>query len=158
MRSSIIAFLIASAPAVPALANACDGLGDLLDFIADQSGHALPAECPIIIRSAQLSGVGALRSQVGAFVPSTGQILLAPDLDTDSVLGRSYLLHELVHAAQYHAGAETRVRCEGELEREAYRVQSAWLRQQGEMREALLIDWVADTLGRCPTDPPAADY
>jgi hypothetical protein len=158
MTRHIPAALLALTLAPPALAAPCDGLGDLLTFIADQTGYALPEDCPTVSHSALLDAAPALRSQVGAFVPATGQILLAPDLDTGSILGRSYLLHELVHAAQFRAGTEARVRCEGELEREAYRVQTAWLRLHGEGREALLIDWVADALGRCPTDAPAADY
>lgn len=152
------AALLTLALAPPAMAAPCDGLGDLLAFIADHAGYAVPTDCPVIGHSAQLSGKAALRSQVGAYLPATGGILLAPDLDTTSVLGRSYLVHELVHAAQYRAGMEARVRCEGELEREAYRVQSAFLRQHGEGREALLIDWVANALGRCPGDAPIADY
>lgn len=153
-----VAALVVLTPASPALAASCQGLDDLLGFIADQTGYVVPEDCPPIIRSAQLSDDGALRSQVGAFVPATGQILLAPDLDTTSVLGRSYLLHELLHAAQYHAGAEARAPCEAALEREAYRLQSAWLRQQGEGREALLLDWMADALGRCPGDAPVTEY
>ncbi len=122
-------------------------------FIADHSEYARPLDCPVIERSAQLAAAPGLRSQVGAYVPATGRILLAPDLDTDSALGRSYLLHELVHAAQYRAGAQTRARCEGELEREAYQLQTLWLRRQGEPREAMLLDWAAQALGRCPGDP-----
>jgi hypothetical protein len=82
---------------------------------------------------------------------------LAPDLDTDSALGRSYLLHELVHAAQFRAGRQEEVACEAELEAEAYRVQTAWLRRQGEFREAMLLDWTAEALGRCGT-AVAMDY
>lgn len=133
-------------------------MADLLGFITAHTSYPLPQDCPVIERTDMLESAPALRSQVGAYVPATGQIMLASNLDTDSVLGRSYLLHELVHAAQYRAGAETRVRCEAELEREAYHLQTMWLRKQGELREAMLLSWAAETLGRCEGDIPAMDY
>lgn len=143
--------------AAPAKAAPCDEVADLLVFAAEATGYPIPLICPEISRSSALSAAPALRSQVGAFVPETGQVLLAPDLDTDSILGRSYLLHELVHAAQYRAGRQAEVNCEAELESEAYRVQTAWLRRQGEFREAMLLDWAAEALGRCGAAMPM-DY
>ena len=133
-------------------------MADLLVFIAAHSSYSLPQTCPVIERTDVLESAPALRSQVGAYVPATGQIMLAGDLDTEATLGRSYLLHELVHAAQYRAGAQTLVRCEGELEREAYHLQTLWLRQKGEPREAMLLSWAAEKLGRCPGDASAMDY
>jgi hypothetical protein len=142
----------------PALAAPCTGLEDLLQFINDQAGYALPSDCPSITPSALLAAAPALRSQAGAYVPATGEILLAPDLDSGTVLGRSYLLHELAHAAQFRAGVQTRVTCEGALEAEAYQIQTLWLRRHGEAREALLIDWVAAALGHCGDTHAAPDY
>lgn len=133
-------------------------MGDLLAFIDIEGGYPVPVDCPMVDRSYLLETAPALRSQVGAFVPATGHILLAGDLDTDTTLGRSYLLHELVHAAQYRAGAQLRVRCEGELELEAYHLQTTWLRHKGEFREAMLLDWAADALGRCAGDAAVMDY
>ncbi|AZL58445.1 hypothetical protein EI545_06120 [Tabrizicola piscis] len=158
MRSSAAALALSLCLAPPALAGSCAGMGDLLTFIEAEGGYSVPSDCPTVDRSDLLASVPALRSQVGAFIPATGHILLAHDLDTDSTLGRSYLLHELVHAAQYRSGAQLHVRCEGELEREAYRLQTSWLRQKGEFREAMLLDWAADALGRCPGDKMAMDY
>lgn len=151
-------FVLGLCPAAPVLAAPCDGMQDLLTFIAAQSSYPVPLDCPKVEASGGLDSAPALRSQVGAYVPATGHILLASDLDTGTTLGRSYLLHELVHAAQYRAGAETRVRCEAELEREAYHLQTMWLRQNGEPREAMLLSWAAETLGRCPGDAPAVEY
>ncbi len=133
-------------------------MSDLLDFIATEGGYPVPSDCPAVEKSDILETMPALRSQVGAFVPATGRILLASDLDAETTLGRSYLLHELVHAAQYRAKVQTRVRCEGALEGEAYRLQTLWLRQKGELREAMLLDWAADALGRCAGDAPAMEY
>lgn len=155
VRASLFALCLAGAD--PALAAPCGPVADLLDFIAAHSDYPVPASCPGVSQSDVMSASPALRSQVGAYLPETGQILLAPDLDTNSVLGRSYLLHELVHAAQYRSGQHTRVACEAELEAEAYRLQTAWLRRHGEQREALLLDWVAASLGRCE-GPAPMDY
>lgn len=158
MKLAMAALVLCLAPASPGLAADCSDVADLLAFIAAEAGYPLPNDCPVIVRSDLLESTPALRSQVGAYVPATGRILLASDLDTDSPLGRSYLLHELVHAAQYRAGVETRVRCEAELEREAYHLQTTWLRRQGELREAMLLDWAAQALGRCAGDMPMIDY
>jgi hypothetical protein len=154
MNIAAVPLLVLLFPAAPALAGSCAGMEDLLTFITIETGHPVPADCPAVERSDQLDGTSALRSQVGAYVPATGRILLAHDLDTATVLGRSYLLHELVHAAQYRIGAEAHVICEAELEAEAYRIQTAWLRQHGEFREAMLLDWAAESLGRCTGDAP----
>jgi hypothetical protein len=158
MRHLFGALALCLSPALPAQAAPCTGMEDLLAFIAAETGYAVPDTCPEILRSAALSAPDALRSQVGAYVPGTGQILLAENLDPDSALGRSTLLHELVHAAQFRSGAAARARCEGVLEAEAYRVQAAWLRAAGAGREALLTDWAAHALGRCDGDPPLTDY
>jgi hypothetical protein len=158
MKPLSLALLFNLCLAAPALSGSCSGMDDLLAFIAAEGGYPVPADCPAVDRSDLLESAPALRSQVGAYIPATGRILLAPDLDTESVLGRSYLLHELVHAAQYRAGAESRVRCEAELEREAYHLQTLWLRRQGEGREALVLDWAAGSLGRCAGDAPLTEY
>jgi hypothetical protein len=158
MKPAHAAALLCFSLTSPALAAPCDGLEDLLAFVAAESPYPLLVDCPGIGHSDLLSSAPALRSQAGAYLPETDRILIAPDLDTESTLGRSYLLHELVHAAQYRAGEHLRVRCEGELEREAYHLQTVWLRQQGEAREALLLDWAADALGRCPGDAAAMEY
>lgn len=158
MKHVLATLILGLSPTAPALAASCDGMEDLLAFIATESSYPVPTDCPRIEKSGALDSAPALRSQVGAYVPETGHIMLASDLDTDTLLGRSYLLHELVHAAQYRAGGEALVRCEGELEREAYHLQTLWLRQKGEPREAMLLTWAAEKLGRCPGDAPAMDY
>ncbi len=158
MRVAVATLVLGLCQTAPTLAAPCNGMTDLLRFIATESSYPIPVDCPVIDRSGDLVSTPALRSQVGAYVPATGRILLAEDLDTQTTLGRSYLLHELVHAAQYRAGDETRIRCEAELEREAYQLQTTWLRRKGEFREAMLLDWTAEALGRCAGDAPAMDY
>ena len=91
-----------------------------------------------------------MRSQAGAFCPDTGAIELAPDLDLSDAFGQSYLLHELVHAAQYANGAQDNARCPAVLEAEAYTVQSDFLRARGLGREAVTMRLLAGQLGTCP--------
>lgn len=157
MKYRLAATLVALLPAPAALAAPCDGVADLLAFIAAKTDYPVPSACPEIARLDLAQDSAALRSQAGAYFPQTGDIGIAADLDTEQTYGRSYLLHELVHAAQYRAGAQYRVRCPAELEAEAYAVQIAYLRANGEPREALLLGWLAEGLGRCggASDPAA---
>lgn len=158
MRPAAAALALSLCLPSPVAAGSCADVADLLHFIAAESSYPVPQDCPQIDRSDILESAVGLRSQVGAYIPATGRVLLASDLDTEAALGRSYLLHELVHAAQYRGGAQTQVRCEAELEREAYHLQTTWLRQRGEFREAMLLDWAAEALGRCAGHTPAMDY
>jgi hypothetical protein len=129
----------------------CPLVAELTGFlVANTSYHGVP--CPVI-GFAMLPGQGALRSQAGAYFPLTGAIELAPDLDLAGAYGQSFLLHELVHAAQYASGADRTAPCPAALEAEAYRVQAAFLRENGLPREALLTGFLADQLGRCGAEP-----
>jgi len=108
-----------------------------------------PPPCPEI-GFAVLPVNGALRSQAGGYFPDTGRIELAADLDLTTVFGQSYLLHELVHAAQYASGAQLRALCLARLEAQAYYLQSDFLRDHGLARDAVLVRLLADHLGACP--------
>lgn len=90
-------------------------------LVASTDYAAVP--CPEIGFSLLGSNAG-LRSQAGAYFPDTGRIELAPDLDLTTAYGQSFLLHELIHAAQFGAGADRRARCPAALEAEAYQVQA----------------------------------
>lgn len=125
----------------------CALVADLNLLIAQATDYT-PPPCPVIGFSL-LPQAGALRSQAGAFLPASGAIELAPDLDLTSAFGQSYLLHELVHAAQYAAQPITRDACTAALEAEAYAVQSDFLRDAGLTREAVMLRLLADQLGRC---------
>jgi len=118
--------------------------------IIDATDHN-PPSCPRIGFSA-LPTTGSPRAQAGAYFPTTGAIELAPDLDLTTPLGQSYLLHELVHAAQFASGADRHARCPALLEAEAYRVQADFLRQAGLPRDAVLISLLAMHLGACDTE------
>jgi hypothetical protein len=144
-----LAFLQALAGS-PALADPgiCALVAELNGFIAERTQYVPDQDCPKIGFSA-LPAAGEWRSQVGAFDPATGAIELAPDLDLTTTYGQSYLLHELHHAAQFIAGADLRVDCPAQLEGEAYRLQSEFLREHGLPREAIMVRIMADQLGTC---------
>lgn len=111
-----------------------------------------PAACPKLGFST-LDADAAVRSQAGAFYPDSGRIELAPDLDLGSAYGQSFLLHEMVHAAQFAARADARARCPAALEAEAYAVQAQFLLEAGLARDALLTRMIGDQLGRCGVQP-----
>jgi hypothetical protein len=66
-------------------------------------------------------GIGESHSETVAavYVPATREILLADDLNPGTLLTRSYLVHELVHAQQFTRRVHERVRCPGALEADA---------------------------------------
>ncbi|MBS3980276.1 MAG: hypothetical protein KGZ77_10870 [Rhodobacteraceae bacterium] len=115
-------------------------------LVASTDYAAVP--CPEIGFSLLGSNAG-LRSQAGAYFPDTGRIELAPDLDLTTAYGQSFLLHELIHAAQFAAGADRRARCPAALEAEAYQVQAQFLQAAGLARDALLTRMLGDRLGSC---------
>lgn len=129
-------------------ADLCPLAEALNKIVLAETGYPTPP-CPMIGFSTLPEGDTAVRSQAGAFLPESGRIELAPDLDLGSAYGQSYLLHELVHAAQYANGAQTRAPCPAALEAEAYTVQAHFLRERGLGQDALLISLLADQLGSC---------
>ncbi len=148
----IILLLTCASPAFPAdTASLCPLVAELNRYLTENTAYdAVP--CPEIGFSA-LSADGSMRSQAGAYFPDTGQIELAPDLDLATGYGKSFLLHEMVHAAQFAVGMDQRVPCPGALEAEAYSLQAAYQRDAGLMREALLTGFLANQLGSCGTAP-----
>lgn len=125
----------------------CPLVQDMNVKITEATGYT-PTTCPRI-GFAALPLSGTLRSQAGAYFPATGAIELAPDLDLTTPLGQSYLLHELVHAAQFANGADAQADCPAVLEGEAYRIQADFLREAGLTRDAVLISLMAAHLGQC---------
>ncbi len=147
---SIVAvlFLITLSAQEPVLEpELCKLVADLNAVIAQNTRYTPPL-CPHIGFVA-LPAAGTLRSQAGAYHPETGAIELAPDLDLADAFGQSYLLHELVHAAQYANGAHLAARCPAALEAEAYALQADFLRARNLGREAVLMRLLATQLGSC---------
>ena len=132
-------------------ADFCPLVNELNRVLVDSTGYAA-IPCPEIGFSV-LGDQAGIRSQAGAYFPETGRIELAPDLDLDTHYGRSFLLHEMVHAAQFAEGADARTRCPAALEAKAYRVQAQFLQQMGLTRDALLTRILGDQLGQCGSPP-----
>ena len=87
---------------------------------------------------------------VGAYLP--GRITISPsvwDAQNDKVgiiAAQSYVVHELVHHAQFLSGRT--YSCHAAKEREAYTLQNKWLAEHG---HAPLVDagWI-DRMSACP--------
>ncbi len=121
---------------------------DLEARVAERLGYPPGSDCPDV-NFALPEGAGLQRSQAGAFDPLTRRINLDPGLDLTGAFGQSYLLHELVHAAQYRAGRHLLVACPAGLEAEAYSEQADFLMEAGLQREAILTRALAAQLGGC---------
>ena len=131
--------------AKPAL---CDLALHLDAEVAEVTGYTQAVTCPDI-RFAPLGGAAAQRSQAGAYYPETGAIELALHLDLATAEGRGFLLHELVHAAQYRAGRQHNAACPAALEAEAYALQADYLFREGATEEAAMSRLLSGLLGAC---------
>jgi hypothetical protein len=150
-RGAALAFVMIGA-SLPVHADAlCPLVAELNHILVASTGYP-PVSCPEIGFSV-LGDKSGLRSQAGAYFPDTGKIELAPDLDLTTAYGQSFLLHELVHAAQFAERADLRARCPAALEAEAYRVQAQFLQEAGLWRDALLTRMLGDQLGSCGEPP-----
>lgn len=121
-------------------------LGEDLERLSDYTAPQTCFEISFNLPAQQ----GRSMYQAGAFHPETGQIALARDIDLTSVFGRSVLLHEMVHAAQYQQ--DDIPECVGRLESEAYFVQGLYLSDAGEARDAMLVHLMSGLMGTCPGD------
>lgn len=110
------------------------------------TGYTASQTCPRITRSLPPAGATG-EAQVGAYFPQTGLIALAADLDLTTPWGQSVLLHEMVHAAQHHAHGIPE--CRAALEYEAYAAQAAYLRLNGQDRDAALLYMFGGLVSTC---------
>ncbi len=145
MKHLLILLCLTTAPA--RADDLCPLVATLNTWVTRITDHQ-PPPCPLI-GFTDLAGSTGVRSQAGAYDPQTGSIELAPDLNLSTAYGQSYLLHELVHAAQFASGADQTALCPAALEAEAYSVQAAFLRQNGLGEEALSITILSMHLGAC---------
>lgn len=148
LRQFTFSAALAASPALAADDPLCALARSLESFVTETTAYGPSGHCPAI-GFALPEGGDVVRSQAGAYVPATGRIELAPDLDLAAPLGQSFLLHELVHAAQYRHGMDRRAACVGQLEAEAYAVQAAFLMQMGRPRDAAMIQIVSAQIGHC---------
>ena len=125
----------------------CENVRDLLEFAANISDLPALGRCPIIqaadyqtlLSSVSFSASSTQHQPSAVYLPTDNVILVGPGVDLSSPLGRSYLVHELLHALQFQAGDPDREPCLGVLEAEAYHAQSAYLKGEGLDEEALLF-------------------
>ena len=120
---------------------------EALEFVAVATGKPVPEPCVRRVDTTTLEELtaGARRTSHEAvsratYIPASGDILLARDLDMSDPLERSYLVHEFVHAQQFASGSAQRAPCVGVLEGEAYAAQAAYLRARGRQRDAFLFE------------------
>lgn len=157
-NAAIIAlgFMLAAIPHPNARASKCDATAELVAFVSDETGYRGLRACPpvMVTTTAVLRSMFAEASAHGeeplaAFLPGSGQILLSPAIDLTTALGRSYLVHEIVHAAQAVNQRPTSTSCRGLLESEAYWVQARYLRKY-EMVEARGFELLSIMHSACP--------
>lgn len=112
-------------------------IAELLALAVAWTGYALPAAVPALeVASANempcpcmgFFGYARRVQGYGVAFDIPARLMLRRDVDTDTALGRSILLHELVHALQAQRGTAAYGTSEWHRrEREAYRVQARYL-------------------------------
>ena len=147
MKNFILIGLFAMIASAARATDLCLMAQDLNTYLATETGY-VPPPCPKIGLAVLPAGEG-LHSQAGAYFPENGRIELAPDIDLTTEYGKSYLLHELVHAAQYANGAEKKAPCVATLEAKAYGVQARYLIKMGDREDALTLFLLGTQLGQC---------
>jgi len=140
----------------------CKQLGELIAFVSEETGRPLLQKCPRVSATstaALVAVVGAEASAHGAvpltaYVVASGRILHDFDVDLATPLGRSYLVHELVHAHQFESGAYLHASCTGWIEGEAYRVQASYLRKHGLSKNAFTVELLGLLQSACGHQMP----
>ena len=150
--------LLAAAP--PNQANGaadCARLGALVAFVAERSGYPPLRNCPDVKVASAAALIAVIAPEAlaqgeeprAAYVVARDEILLAANVALATPLGRSYLVHELVHVHQFEEGAQVRAPCAGWLEGEAYRVQASYLRTHGLDKDAFAFELLGLLQGAC---------
>jgi len=86
---------------------------------------------------------------MAVYLPTKNIILLSEEIDVESAIGRSFIVHELVHALQFQAGVVGQKPCLGALEAEAYHAQSAYLDREGLTQLAMAYRSYELTMASC---------
>ena len=136
--------------AVSAAAIGCTDMDQLIDFVAEETDYPPLQFCPNV----KMSSIPQLRSKftrasvyradaLAAYLPKSGEILISDEIDLTTLPGRSFLVHEIVHAAQFNSGDTAREVCIGLLESEAYHVQASYLKKHDLAKEAIYFVWMS---------------
>lgn len=134
----------------------CREVEDLIEFVADETGYPLLRSCPkvtvapdFVLRSLFMKASAHGEEPMAAFVSASSEILLSPSVDLADLLGRSYMVHELVHASQLENGMKALSTCLSLPESEAYWVQASYLRKHGLNEDALTFELVSMMQSAC---------
>jgi hypothetical protein len=112
----------------------------LMTWISASSGLPMPDSPPTIVRvsaremARRARPEGSVETEAASpylalYHAGSATVLLRRDWDRAGLRDRSILVHELVHHLQAHAARS--YPCRGAREREAYRLQAAWLDERG---------------------------
>lgn len=115
-------------------------------FVEERMEVRLSSICIRRVSRARLSSIVQAKSRVpagereleAAFEPRSKGIFLSETLDLSSPVDLSFLVHELVHAAQFEQSTSGSEQPIGYLEYEAYSLQASFLKSRGFDQEALL--------------------
>lgn len=139
---SLYGFALATTPNRPDCLGG-EWIDDAIAFVVKETGLSVPIVCVRWAPANRLRGLVSTGGQndvlAAVFVPATGEILLVDDLDLDGPLGRSYVVHELVHAQQFELRLNEHVRCPGALESGAYSIQALYLHRYDLKDDAFLL-------------------
>ena len=159
---AVVGLIIAVSQPTTVVAGSIDGdiectqMTDLIAFVSVETGYPPLVSCPYV-RVASSAGLGLSTKAdddepMAIYRPSDAAILLSSQVDTSHPLGRSYLVHELVHAHQFNNGMDALAPCPGWLEHQAYRVQATYLRDRGLGEQALDFEILGMLQGACAQD------
>lgn len=123
----------------------------LMEWVESKTGVKVPG-LPMVTASGTrlktalgLQGIQQARS-MAAYIP--GQVILNHVIwDRSSIRSTSYLVHELVHHAQFFSAKK--YACNNEKEREAYEMQNQWLAEHGE--GPAVTEGFIDEMASCDT-------
>ena len=128
--------------------TSCTALSRLIAFVSIETSYPPITNCPTV-RVTSNEKLSMLVSHkivehgevpLAVYLPASSKIWISIDIDLTTLLGQSYLLHEIVHAHQFQHGVADKAPCIGWLEREAYQLQANFLKQNGAGSEALKFD------------------
>jgi hypothetical protein len=155
LLSTTIQYQPASGSSLARVAG-CAEIEELIDFVADETGYPPLRSCPTVsvapdfaLRSLFVKASTHGEEPMAAFIPASAEILLSPNVDITKLLGRSYLVHELVHASQLENGVKAPATCLSLLESESYWVQANYLRKHGLNEDALVFELISMMHSAC---------
>jgi hypothetical protein len=135
----------------------CTQLSELLAFISEETNYSPIQRCPQIVDVKRINFVPDFDTEnvpyhqepLALFLPVEFRILLGPELDMSTPLGRSYLLRELVHAHQILNNAADGIPCIGWLEGESYHVQAKFLKAHQLFEDAFDVELLGQLNSAC---------